>query len=194
MHWRRERGARSPSGMCLTAAPQASLMGGCVTAPAETPRVRNATAQTRLLPALLCSGAWAGQRDEFSPRLGAGMLWGWEQGCCRAGSRTARLQGWVNHPCAWWPLAQHISPLTPLAPMGFHCSSSLEPCRVGAADQGLLPRRHTVPPPQLRWQDGERGAPACPQLLPTPEPPRPPTWWLRLQGCPVTTDQAQRRL
>ena len=87
---------------------------------------------------------------------------GWEQGCCGAGSRTGRLQVPVNHPCGWWPLAQHISQLTPLAPVGFHCSSSsLEPCRVGAACQGPLPCRRMVPPPQLCWQDRVVGCP-CP--------------------------------
>lgn len=53
----------------------------------------------------------------------------------------------VTHPCGCWPPAQHISRLTPLAPVGFRDSSSLQPCRAGAACQGLLPRRHAVPPP-----------------------------------------------
>lgn len=45
-----------------------------------------------------------------------------EQGCCRAGSRTAWLQ--VSEPPLWL-VAQPISPLTLLAPVGFHCSLSL---------------------------------------------------------------------
>lgn len=100
----------------------------------------------------------------------------------------------MTHPCGWWPPAQHISQYTPLAPVGHHCSSCLKPCRARSACQGLPPRRRTVPPPQLCWQGRQWGVPAHPQLLPTPEPLGPPTWWSRLQGCPVTTDQAQRRL
>lgn len=89
------------------------------------------------------------------------LVCGWEQGCCRAGSRADRLQVWVNHLCGCWPPAQPISRLTPLAPAAFHCSSSLKPYRLGAACQGLLPCRHTVPLPQ-----------PCRRALGCPCPPR----------------------
>lgn len=72
--------------------------------------------------------------------------------------------------------------------MGFNYSSSLEQCRAGTACQALLPWA-----PQLCWQDQERG-PCPPQPCPHRSPHGPPTWWSRLQGCPITTDQMQRRL
>lgn len=41
---------------------------------------------------------------------------------------------------------------------------------------------------------GPGAGPAHPQCCPHRSPHGPPTWWSRLQGCPITTDQAQRRL
>lgn len=51
-----------------------------------------------------------------------------------------------------------------------------------------------MPPSQLCWQNREWGIPAHPHPACAGAPSAPPTWWSRLQGCPVTTDQAQRRL
>lgn len=88
----------------------------------------------------------------FSPRLGAGQ----------PGSGHGQ-----STP------AVHIFQLTLLAPMGFHRSSSLELGRAGAACQALLP--------PLWWQEQERG-PARPQLLPAPQPPRPPYLAVKAAG------------
>lgn len=92
----------------------------------EPPSVRNAAAQTGL----------------HSPRRGARVLRGWQQDspapCVprMVAAGTARLQ------------------LTPLAPVAFHGSLSPEPCGAGAAGQGPLPRRHTVPPRRLSGRTG----------------------------------------
>lgn len=47
---------------------------------------------------------------------------------------------------------------------------------------------------QLCWQDRERGSLPTPSCCPHRSPHGPPTSWSRLQGCPITADQTQRRL
>lgn len=78
MHWGRERGAGSSSGMCLMAAWHAPLTGSCVMAAAKRP-LQSEMPWIRQGFARPCSGEQAGQDDVFSPRLGAGVLQGWEQ-------------------------------------------------------------------------------------------------------------------